>query len=389
MWQEVFGSSEAVLPATSKMSQVLRQLRAVQSFLRQTVGLSNFPLLQSQQTRVIETLLGQSSMIATEVANDILAELDECWDGETVAKIKAAVSQRVEVEAPTTGAAAGSRKTMQDFKNFPYLLRADQRTILQSSQPSVADVHSLVTPMLADLGLRSPTEGTCACVWAFGYLAKEARIPDQADFTKEFPEFKTQLRRGLQSKGDQQDWLQSLPQDVTMLPTSLRERIFAKKSAIEPRIDVQKMLCIASQYKKRRYPSSSNIEVGTEKPDDAEAMRRFTTSAASFMQAVAEKMDDPEEGRKTVESNPLPLQDRPGTMVLALEDVKPNPGKCEQASGNSPEKTSAKGDAAVKIEVESVGSELSVNAELRALANQRATGRCESCPATGACSSRS
>ena len=61
VWQEVVGSSEAVFPATCKMSQVLRQLRAAQRFLRQTVG------------RVIETLLGQSSMIATEVAHDILA----------------------------------------------------------------------------------------------------------------------------------------------------------------------------------------------------------------------------------------------------------------------------------------------------------------------------
>ena len=107
----IFCSSSAVFLETSKMSQVVAQ-----RFLRQTMALPNFALLRRQQSRVLDELVKKSQMFATDVASEILQELDEvCWGAEIIAAIKEGVSQRVQVEIETVASGSAStvpRKTL-------------------------------------------------------------------------------------------------------------------------------------------------------------------------------------------------------------------------------------------------------------------------------------
>ena len=210
------------------MAKFEKQLHASQKFLAGLTGLPHFSELREKQLQAcLKVLDGLPSLSTSAVANwlDILDF--SIWGPEGAAKLQTAMAIK-ETAGETPGATG--RRSLQDYTELPRFIPADLWNVLLGSETGRDRKLALLAQHCAKLGLRCPSEPTCALILTLAYCSvPEPRVMEEREWYDQLKIKKPVIKKHLTGNAPA-EYLLTLPSDVLGLPVGIRTRAASSTS---------------------------------------------------------------------------------------------------------------------------------------------------------------
>ena len=214
------------------MAKFEKQLHASQKFLAGLTGLPHFSELREKQLQAcLKVLDGLPSLSTSTVANwlDILDF--SIWGPEGAAKLQTAMAIK-ETAGETPGATG--RRSLQDYTELPRFIPADLWNVLLGSETGRDGKLALLAQHCAKLGLRCPSEPTCALILTLAYCsAPEPRVLEEREWYDQLKIKKPVIKKHLTGSAPA-EYLLTLPSDVLGLPVGIRMLAFPNELQAAP-----------------------------------------------------------------------------------------------------------------------------------------------------------
>ena len=198
------------------MARFEKQLLASQKFLVSLRSLPQYDDLCEKQLGSVLKALNDGPCLTTSKNADMLGIIDaEIWGPDRSQRLQAAMAFKETAE--DVKEARISRRSLQDYTNLPFLMTEELwRCISDCRISSISKEEKLIrlTNHAAHLGLRCPSEATCAIIfsWVYGERDDGRVLPEQEWFdllVAKKPLIKKKLNQGPVS-----EHLLNLPQTV-------------------------------------------------------------------------------------------------------------------------------------------------------------------------------
>ncbi|CAE7193956.1 PIP5K4 [Symbiodinium sp. CCMP2592] len=308
------------------MAAVCKQLEAAQSFLKQVSKLPNFDALRDKQQVALLSVLKKTSVLNLKDANSIFQMMDEnCWTPEQIDALRVAVSQRLQTEEAKEDPGKRGPKS-QDFQNFLGFLKPSQWTSLQASG-SVSSGCSMLVSMLAQLGLRYPSEWTFGTMYCFMHLVLGLQVPDASKAYSEITKLKPAIRKQLEGLPEPSVFLLQLPKTPLELPSQFYAEVYGSETPCEGKISKELLLFTASQISVRKS-GDKVLDKAAPPQVPVDPMQAMATTATALM-ATFVATHGPQAGAASVGATAAagsaagPLVRMPSRPMLALCDAPP------------------------------------------------------------------
>ena len=325
-------------------SRLGKQLDASQRFLR---GLQNLPSFAETRTRQFSQILAaveRVQSLSVEETNSILELWQESvWGPESTASFKAQISARTNLIPP----GALGRRPLQNYLALPRYLIASLWVSLQGREPDEVRLQKLVRHA-ASLGLRCPTESTFAMLLTLTFAIHEGALTEQKQ-RQVLSEYKPRMKRWL-NEPSPADYLEVLPEDVTLLPASLVAAAFGQDPRVDCPLDEKHLLRVAMQWPLRQRQSSGSMVAVPANPSwEASTslvvplLSGIAACAAQWGQAAASG-----QGSSTL----LPGLVTSGTTGVTLESVQSRAGSSRAMGSGTPVPSGDSGTPVPRVEPE-------------------------------------
>ena len=198
------------------MAQILKQVTSSQNFLSGLISLPHFAALRAKQ---LDRLLGifRGTKLSVEQAGLVLNALDErLWDADSLGRLKSALADQTleETEDPEKRAKA------QDYAALPFYVSEELWLCLEKAE-SLEEREKglqLVCELAAQLGLRNPTEETCAVLYVLAFTMHPMVVVYDCEKVALLQKWKPVMKRYLKKFPMSVEGLKMLPEKVAECP---------------------------------------------------------------------------------------------------------------------------------------------------------------------------
>ncbi len=213
------------------MARFEKQLLASQKFLGGLRGLPQYEDLCEKQLGSVLKALHDGPCLTTSKVADMLGILDaQIWGPERSHRLQAAMAQMETAE----DASKPVRRAMQDYTNLPYFMTEELWRCLSDGRVSKDEKLATLTKHAANLGLRCPTEATCAIIMTLVYGARDdGKVMLEREWFDLLVTQKPIIKKRL-NQGPASEHLVSLPGSVEQLPPGIRVTAFPNNEVVVP-----------------------------------------------------------------------------------------------------------------------------------------------------------
>ena len=213
-------------------SKIKKQLDAAQRFLSGLKSLASFDLRVSEYATLLKQQIEQSENWSTAEGSEILALLDDSlWGSESV-NLKELIASRCVLRDGETSKTGKERRPLQDFLNLPLYLTHDLWLKLLGGNMSFENKLEILLRHSGALGLRCPTEQTCALLLAMCHSLPSEQLLE-SEKLKLLQDNRHRIKKSLQLPAPVV-YLQQLPQNPRDLPVALTTLVFAQQPRVDP-----------------------------------------------------------------------------------------------------------------------------------------------------------
>lgn len=305
-------------------SKIKKQLDAAQRFLSGLKSLASFDLRVSEYATLLKEQIEQSENWSTAEGSEILALLDDSlWGSESV-NLRELIASRCVLRDGETSKTGKERRPLQDFLNLPLYLTHDLWLKLLGGNMSFENKLEILLRHSGALGLRCPTEQTCALLLAMRHSLPSEQLLE-SEKLKLLQDNRHRIKKSLQLPAPVV-YLQQLPQNPRDLPVALTTLVFAQQPPVDPPQRWVEVQAAARAWPLRKTNTASNVS--SQKPAGDGTQAGLMMLGTLFQQCMS---------RSQAFSNPAenfpPAQHQPAlarsVSVLAIQDKQEEPETCE------------------------------------------------------------
>ena len=213
------------------MARAEKVLIAAQKFLESLRALPHFAELRERQLDSVCQSCQQTEAFSTEASVRVLALLSrEIWGQHGYERIQAIVASKTSDDLPGK---ASSRRSAQDYTMLPYYLSEELSLLLKDESVFVQVKVEMLARHAALLGLRAPSENTCAALCA---LACGANVPGKLTSAQQWERLSAwkPLIKKVLPRDAPPVYLLRLPRDIDDCPRELLVLTFGTETKAVP-----------------------------------------------------------------------------------------------------------------------------------------------------------
>ena len=251
------------------MAQVVKQVISSQNFLSGLLALPQYAELRAKQVERLLVIF-RGSKLSLDQAGPVLKVLDErIWDCESLGRLKSALADQTveEINDPEKRAKA------QDYSALPFYVPEDLWLCLEKADCAEEREKALqlVCDLAAQLGLRNPTEETCAVLYVLAFTMHPMAVVYDCEKVSLLQKWKPVMKRHLKKYSSSAEGLQVLPLKVAECPSILMRAAFPNgwKSA-QPRVKtLEEVQRLARTRPLRMTHTFANVSKTSQMPQQA------------------------------------------------------------------------------------------------------------------------
>ena len=215
------------------MARFEKQLVASQKFLGGLRSLPQYDDLCEKQLGSVLKALSDGPCLTTSKVADMLGIIDaEIWGPDRSQRLQAAMA--IKETAEGVKESRGSRRSLQDYTNLPFLMTEELWRCLSDCRISKEEKLATLTKHAAHLGLRCPTEATCAIIFSLVYGERDdGKVMLEQEWFDLRVAKKPIIKKRL-NQGPVSEHLLSLPSTVEELPPGVRVIAFPNNERAAP-----------------------------------------------------------------------------------------------------------------------------------------------------------
>lgn len=248
------------------MAQVVKQVISSQNFLSGLLPLPQFAELRAKQVERLLVIF-RSSKLSLDQAGPVLKVLDEkIWDSESLGRLKSALADQTVEEIHDLE----KRAKGQDYAALPFYVPEDLWLCLEKADCAEEREKALqlVCDLAAQLGLRNPTEETCAVLYVLAFTMHPMAVVYDCEKVSLLQKWKPVMKRHLKKYSSSAEGLQVLPPKVAECPSILMRAAFPNgwKSA-RPRVkSLEEVQRLARTWPLRMTHTFANVSKSSQMP---------------------------------------------------------------------------------------------------------------------------
>eukprot|EP00435_Cladocopium_sp_Y103_P013670 s477_g3.t1 len=198
------------------MAQVAKQVASTQNFL---VGLQQLPHYGELRAKQLDRLLGiiRASKLTLEQAAPVLSSLDQgIWDVESLGRLKSALADQTLEDTEDVE----KRVKQQDYSALPHYVTEDLWLCFEKAehQEDREKALEILCEMAGKLGLRNPTEETCAFLYVLAFTMHPVAIVYDCEKQSLLQRWKPIMKRHLKKFPSPVTTMKVLPEKVEECP---------------------------------------------------------------------------------------------------------------------------------------------------------------------------
>ena len=302
-------------------SKIKKQLDAAQRFLCGLKSLASFDSRVSEYASLLRQQIEQSENWSTAEGSEVLALIDDSLWGSEAVNLRELIASRCVLQDGEKSKAGKERRALQDFLNLPLYLTHELWLKLLGGNISLENKLEILFKHSGALGLRCPTEQTCALLLAMCHNLPSEQLLE-SEKLKLLQDNRHRIKKSLQLPAPVV-YLDKLPQNPRDLPVAVTTLVFAQQPRVDPPQRWEELVAAARAWPLRKTNAASNVSRQKPAGDGTQAMMML----GNFFQHFTPRPH----GCSNSAENCHPAQPAlaRGPLVLAIQDKQDEPETCE------------------------------------------------------------